>query len=66
MDRNQALAAVDKAIETATGVALETLKAHRARMVQGWEAEDAKLAVKVAKRKKQALDWQRSIDFRPY
>jgi hypothetical protein len=66
MDRNQALAAVDKAIETATGVALETLKAHRSRMVQGWEAEDAKLVAKVAKRKKQALDWQRSIDFRPY
>lgn len=66
MTRNQAIASMDNAIANATGAAIEILKAHKHRMVQGWAQEDAKLEKQIAAHKARTLKWQKSIDFTPY
>lgn len=64
MTRQDALTGMDAAIAKASGSDLEILVAHRARMVAGWKDDDAKLEVRIARRKQLADEWMKGIDFR--
>ncbi len=66
MTRKQALIDIDQGIANAAGNAADIaiLEAHKARMIAGWKAEDAKLEIRIARRKAATAEWMANIDFR--